>query len=95
MLAVVGWGELAEACCFLQSSACLRLRFWASKQGHASFAGRRVLAVAAGCTFKWLSMEEALNIFGRYEEYHKTNIADFGLYRREYFALKEYKAHVR
>ena len=53
------------------------------------------LAVAAGCTFKWLSMEEALNIFGRYEEYHKTNIADFGLYRREYFALKEYKAHVR
>ena len=53
------------------------------------------LAVAAGCTFKWLSMDEALNIFGRYEEYHKTNIADFGLYRREYFALKEYKAHVR
>lgn len=49
----------------------------------------------AGCTFKWLSMEDALDIFGRYEDYHKTNIADFGLYRREYFALKEYKAHVR
>ncbi|MCI5520781.1 MAG: NUDIX hydrolase [Treponema sp.] len=49
----------------------------------------------AGCTFKWLTMEEALNIFGRYEDYPKTNIADFGLYRREYFALKEYKAHVR
>ena len=49
----------------------------------------------AGCTFKWLTMEEALNIFGRYEDYHQTNIADFGLYRREYFALKEYKAHVR
>ena len=49
----------------------------------------------AGCTFKWLSMEEALDIFGSYEEYHKTNIADFGLDRREYFALKEYVAHGR
>ena len=35
-------------------------------------------------------LEEALEIFGRYEDFHKTNIADYGLYRREYFALKEY-----
>ncbi len=49
----------------------------------------------AGCTFKWLTIEDALDIFGRYEDFHQTNIADFGLYRREYFALKEYKAHVR
>ena len=48
-----------------------------------------------GCRRQWLSMEEALDIFGRYEDYHQTNIADFGLYRREYFALKEYKTHVR
>ncbi len=46
----------------------------------------------AGCTFKWLPMEEALKIFGRYEDFHKTDIADFGLYRREYFALKEFCA---
>ena len=28
----------------------------------------------AGCTFKWLPMAQALDIFGSYEEYHKTNI---------------------
>ena len=44
----------------------------------------------AGCTFKWLSMEQALEIFGRYEDFHKTNIADYGLYRREYYALSEF-----
>ena len=36
------------------------------------------------------TLEEALEIFGRYEDFHKTNLADYGLYRREYFALKEY-----
>lgn len=44
----------------------------------------------AGCSFKWLTMEEALDIFSRYEDYHQTNIAVYGLYKREYFALKEY-----
>ena len=44
----------------------------------------------AGCTFKWLQIEQALDIFGRYEDFHKTNIADYGLYRREYSALKEF-----
>lgn len=44
----------------------------------------------AGCTFKWLPMAQALDIFGSYEEYHKTNIADYGLYRREFTALKEF-----
>ena len=46
--------------------------------------------VNANCTFVWKPMDEALEIFGRYEDFHKTNIADYGLYRREYFALKEY-----
>ena len=46
----------------------------------------------AGCTFKWLPMEQALDIFSRYEDFHKTNIADYGLYRREYLALKEYNS---
>lgn len=46
------------------------------------------------CTFVWKEMEEALEIFGRYEDFHKTNIADYGLYRREYFALKEYCAYM-
>ena len=44
----------------------------------------------AGCTFKWLPMTEALDIFGHYEDFHKTNIADYGLYRREYYALIEF-----
>ncbi len=44
----------------------------------------------AECTFVWKTMKEALEIFGRYEDFHKTDIADYGLYRREYFALKEY-----
>ena len=44
----------------------------------------------AGCICVWKTLEEALEIFGRYEDFHKTNIADYGLYRREYFALKEY-----
>ena len=44
----------------------------------------------AGCVCVWKTLEEALEIFGRYEDFHKTNIADYGLYRREYFALKEY-----
>ena len=49
----------------------------------------------AGCTFKRLPMEDALNIFGRYEDFHKTNIADYGLYRREFFALKEYSKIIK
>lgn len=44
----------------------------------------------AGCVCVWKTLEEALEIFGRYEDYHKASIADYGLYRREYFALKEY-----
>ena len=44
----------------------------------------------AGCTFKWLPMEQALDIFSHYEDYRQKDIADFGLYRREYFALKEF-----
>ena len=46
------------------------------------------------CTFVWKAMDEALEIFGRYEDFHKTNIADYGLCRREYFALKEYCAYM-
>ena len=44
----------------------------------------------AGCVCVWKTLEEALEIFGRYEDFHKTNIADYDLYRREYSALKEY-----
>ena len=76
-------GETYEQCCereLLEETGSINLTA-AEKQ--------------AGCTFKWLTMEEALEIFCRYEDYHQTNLADFGLYRREYFALKEYIAHVR
>ena len=40
---------------------------------------------------RWLPFEDAVEIFGRYEEFHETSIADYGLYRREYLALKALK----
>ena len=46
----------------------------------------------AGCCCAWKELSEALDIFGRYEDYHKSDIAVYGLYRREYTALKEYEA---
>ena len=44
----------------------------------------------AGYTNAWVPLQEAIEIFGKYEDYHATDIAVFGLYRREYVALKEY-----
>jgi hypothetical protein len=41
-----------------------------------------------------MSLPQALEIFGRYEDYRATNIAVFGLYRREYSALKEYEKFI-
>ena len=38
----------------------------------------------------WMPFEEALKEFGSYEKYHSWNLPDYGLYRREYLALKEY-----
>ena len=43
----------------------------------------------AGYTYVWKTMSEALAIFGTYEEYHDTDIADYGLYRREFMVLSE------
>lgn len=43
----------------------------------------------AGYTYVWKTLREALEIFGKYENYHDTNIADYGLYRREFLALSE------
>ena len=43
----------------------------------------------AGYTYVWKTMREALEIFGKYEDYHDTDIADYGLYRRELLALSE------
>ena len=43
----------------------------------------------AGYTYVWKTMSEALAIFGTYEDYHDTDIAYYGLYRREFFALSE------
>lgn len=44
----------------------------------------------AGYKAVWMPLDEALEVFGKYESFHKTKIEDYGLYRREYFALKEY-----
>ena len=43
----------------------------------------------AGYTNAWVPLEEALEIFGKYEDYHDRDIAIYGLYRREYTVLKE------
>lgn len=43
----------------------------------------------AGYKTLWLPLDKAVGIFGRYEEFHATNIADYGLYRREYTALEK------
>jgi predicted acetyltransferase/ADP-ribose pyrophosphatase YjhB (NUDIX family) len=45
----------------------------------------------AGYICVWKPLDEALEIFGKYEDYHASNIADYGLYRREFAALEEYK----
>lgn len=46
----------------------------------------------AGYTNAWVPIGEALDIFGKYEDYHYKDIAVYGLYKREYTALKEYKS---
>ena len=37
---------------------------------------------------RWMPLDEALEMFGDYERFHNTAIEDYGLYRREYNALK-------
>ncbi len=44
----------------------------------------------AGYTCVWMSPEEALEIFGKYEDYHESDIAVYGLYKREYEVIKAY-----
>ena len=47
--------------------------------------------IKCGVVSRWIQFEEAVGIFGRYEEFRDTSIADYGLYRREYTALKALK----
>ena len=49
--------------------------------------------IKCGNVPRWLPFEDAVEIFGRYEEYHETSIADYGLYRREYLALKAWREY--
>ena len=46
---------------------------------------------AAGYKAVWVPVEEALKMFSEYERFHQTAIEDYGLYKREYIALKEYE----
>ena len=48
----------------------------------------------AGCVCEWIPLDEALEIFGKYEQYRKTDIAVYGLYKREYAALEAFKNQV-
>lgn len=43
-----------------------------------------------GVTFVWVEVDKALAIFSQYEQYMHSDLCRFGLYRREFFALKEY-----
>ena len=45
-------------------------------------------------TNAWVPLQEALEIFGKYEDYHDKDIAIYGLYKREYTALKEYEKYM-
>ncbi len=46
--------------------------------------------IKAKCEPRWVDLNEALRIFGSYPEYQYTNIEVYGLYQREYRAIKEY-----
>lgn len=45
----------------------------------------------AGYVSRWIDLDEAIKDFGGYERFHNVDIADYGLYRREFMSLKEYK----
>ena len=45
-------------------------------------------------TNAWVPLKQALEIFGKYEDYHDRDIAIYGLYRREYTALNEYEKFI-
>ena len=45
----------------------------------------------AGYERRWIDLDEAIKDFGDYERFHETDIADYGLYRREYRALTIFK----
>ena len=49
----------------------------------------------AGYTYVWKTLNEAIEIFGKYEDFHDTDIADYGLYRREFLALSEVSKMMR
>ena len=36
--------------------------------------------IKCGDVPRWMQIEDAIEIFGRYEEYHETSIANYGLY---------------
>lgn len=46
--------------------------------------------IKAKCEPRWIDLNEALRIFESYPEYQYTNVEVYGLYQREYRAIKEY-----
>lgn len=42
---------------------------------------------------KWVSINECLNIFKEYDQYFESDNMRYGIYQREYLALKEYLAY--
>ncbi len=48
----------------------------------------------AGYTYAWKPLDEALELFGRYEDYHESDVPVYGLYKREHAALMEYREYI-
>jgi ADP-ribose pyrophosphatase YjhB (NUDIX family) len=47
-----------------------------------------------GLTYLWMPIHDAINIFKEYEKYRDTDVAIFGLYRREFLAIKSYLEYI-
>lgn len=45
----------------------------------------------AGYTRVWIPLQQAIEIFSNYEDYLDKDIVVYGLYKREYTALKKYE----
>lgn len=46
--------------------------------------------VEEGLELRWISLEEAVEIFSKYQDYEKVDKMKYGAYLREYTALREY-----
>lgn len=51
--------------------------------------------IEAGYVSVWTPLDDAIATFGEYEKYRNTDVGKYGLYRREYYALKAFRESLR